>query len=67
MPDSQRYSKKLCLIKYELNINVYDFKLIIFKCDFSTKLSSEIKTLRPRKNDDIFNIIGHKNVSRVPL
>jgi len=31
MPGSQQYHEKLCLINYELAINVYDFKKLITK------------------------------------
>ena len=37
MSDSQQYPEKLCWIKYELEINVYDFKKLII-CGFSTKV-----------------------------
>ena len=50
------------MIKYELDINVYNKKLIIFNCGFSTKVSylfpmqenilqdlKELKTFKPRK------------------
>ena len=30
MPDSQRYPENLCLIKYEFEINVYNFKTDYF-------------------------------------
>ena len=40
MPDSQRYPKKLCLIKNELDINVYNFEnCLFFNCGFSTKVT----------------------------
>jgi len=33
MPGSQQYHEKLCLINYELAINVYDFKKLITKLE----------------------------------
>ena len=33
MPDSQRYPLKLCMIKYELEINVYNFEKLLFSID----------------------------------
>ena len=37
MPDSQRYLYKFCLIKYELDINVYNFEQLFFQLWFLTK------------------------------
>ena len=41
VPDLQRYPWKLCLNKYELDINAYFSEkwLFIFNCGFSTKVT----------------------------
>jgi len=40
MPDSLGYPEKLCLIMYELELQVLDFlKLLILICGFSAKVT----------------------------
>ena len=39
MPDIQRFPKTLCLIKYELDINVYDIETEPFQMRFFTKMN----------------------------
>ena len=39
MPDLQRYPLKICLIKHEVDINLWIQKLIIFNCVFSTNVT----------------------------
>ena len=42
--DSQRYPQKLCLIKSELDINVYNFKHWLFLIGIRTKSDLRIFT-----------------------
>ena len=44
IPDFQRYPEKICLIKDELDINVYNFiKFIIFHCGFFDQVTSLVQ------------------------
>ena len=49
MSDLQRYPKKLCLIKYELDINVFVSLNCLFLFEVGKKLT-EINTFRVKKN-----------------
>ena len=56
IPDSQRYPEKLCLIKHELDIDVYGFwAMIANTCNFSKTLTCAFmlpeKTFKPKNKD----------------
>ena len=65
MSDLQQYTCKLCLIKYELDINVFvSFKLLIFFDSFSIKVTwgffvykkKKFAEIINQKHDGIFNV-----------
>ena len=51
MSDSQRYPLKLCLIKYELNINVYIFVIFQYCFLYKSDLCIEIDRFHFFLND----------------
>ena len=67
MSDLQRYPKKLCLIKYELDINVFVSLNCLFLFEVGKKLT-EINTFRVKKKLIVSSksLIRDK-VSMVPL
>ena len=78
LPDSQRDPLKLCLIKHELDINVFvSLNMFVFNCGFSAKVTyaflvsnGEIhsnKHFSSQENDGIFHIFKQIKFSRVPL
>ena len=69
MPIHTGNLKKLCLIKYEFDIYVYNFEeLIVLHCDLRISTAeakyhqklSENKTLLSQENDVIFHIFDQK-------
>ena len=67
MPDSQPNPQKRCLIKYELDINVYNFGSLRNSIARKHIEIITIKTVKPKRNDNIFHIIDQIKVSMESL
>ena len=72
MPDSQRYPLKLCMIKYELEINFYNLEELLFSivhlyCRKTIRNFENEKLLNREKKDNISLIIDQLKVLRLLL
>ena len=78
MSDLQRYPSQLCLIKYELSFNGFNFSFFFICGLFGKRLAHSLfiksngeekknNVFQVRKTVSIINILDHMKVSRVPF
>ena len=67
MHDLQRYPWKLCLIKHELDINVFFCLNCLFSFLWESNLRNACLQERMQKTGGIFQIFGQIKSSRIPL